>query len=174
MKPKPNQNQTAMKPKSQLAAPDNFQPSTCNLQPSAASSPPVRIHCAFQNTSRSRQLPVAPVTQPAQVPITPDGHLSAPVAPGPGGTHRDLPGPIGPEINFPGGAWFLPTQVDWLSDPWHLRIREKSRQVGATITDALHTVLIVSVAGARFDVWVTSRDEMQSNLYGEDVACGPK
>jgi phage FluMu gp28-like protein len=50
-----------------------------------------------------------------------------------------------------------------------LKIWVKSRQVGATFTDSLHSVLIVSVANALFDVWVTSRDEIQSNLYGDDA-----
>ena len=149
----------------QLASPrgGGSQPSTINFPRMNFSS-----LFGFQNTSRSRQLPVAPVTQPAQVPITPDSSLSTPVASGPTGTHRDLTGPIGTEIDFPGGTWFLPTQVAWLSDPWHLRIWEKSRQVGATKTDALDSVLKASPADARFDVWVTSRDDIQARLYLED------
>jgi phage FluMu gp28-like protein len=64
--------------------------------------------------------------------------------------------------------WFLPTQLAWLHDPWHLKIWEKSRQVGATKTDAFDSVMKVAFAGARFDVWVTSRDEDQARYYLED------
>jgi len=71
-------------------------------------------------------------------------------------------------MTFPGGVWLLPTQRAWATDPWHLRIREKSRQVGATKTDALDSVLKASPADARFDVWVTSRDDIQARLYLED------
>jgi phage FluMu gp28-like protein len=65
-------------------------------------------------------------------------------------------------------TWALPTQAAYLNDPWHLRIWEKSRQVGATKTDALDSVLKASPAEARFDVWVSSRDELQARLYLED------
>src|SRR5262249_34439776 len=64
--------------------------------------------------------------------------------------------------------WFLPTQSAWLHDDWPLKIWEKSRQVGATKTDAFDSVMKVAFAGARFDVWVTSRDEFQAHLYLED------
>ena len=65
-------------------------------------------------------------------------------------------------------AWCLPTQAAWLNDPWPLRIWEKSRQVGATKTDALDSVLKASPADAKYDVWVSSRDEDQAMLYLED------
>ncbi len=73
-----------------------------------------------------------------------------------------------PEITFPGGSWLLPTQAAYICESHHLRIMEKSRQVGATKTDALDSVIKASPAGARFDVWVTSRDEVQARLYLED------
>ena len=65
-------------------------------------------------------------------------------------------------------SWFLPTQLEWIHDPYPLRIWEKSRQVGATKTDAFDSVMKASPAGAKFDVWVTSRDELQATLYLED------
>ena len=43
----------------------------------------------------------------------------------------NLSGPIQGEIVFPFQRWALPTQADYLNDPWHLRIWEKSRQIGA-------------------------------------------
>ena len=69
---------------------------------------------------------------------------------------------------IPVRTWCLPTQAAWLNDTGRLRIWEKSRQVGATKTDALDSVLKASPAGARFDVWVTSRDDIQARLYLED------
>jgi phage FluMu gp28-like protein len=45
---------------------------------------------------------------------------------------------------------------------------QKSRQVGASWTDAYHSVRIVSFKGARLDVWVSSRDEAQAILYLDD------
>ena len=64
--------------------------------------------------------------------------------------------------------WCLPTQLAWIEDPHPLRIWEKSRQVGATKTDALDSVLKAGHADARFDVWVSSRDELQASFYLED------
>src|SRR6266850_1179716 len=57
--------------------------------------------------------------------------------------------------------WFLPTQAKWAYDNSPLKIWEKSRQVGATKTDAFHSVMIISPAEAKFDVWVSSRDDIQ-------------
>src|SRR5439155_17747348 len=57
---------------------------------------------------------------------------------------------------------------EWIHDTYPLRIWEKSRQVGATKTDAFDSVMKASPAGAQFDVWVTSRDELQATLYLED------
>ena len=44
----------------------------------------------------------------------------------------------------------------------------KIRQVGATKTDTLDSVLKASPAEAKFDVWAASRDELQARLYLED------
>jgi phage FluMu gp28-like protein len=49
-----------------------------------------------------------------------------------------------------------------------MRIWEKSRQVGATKTDALDSVLKASHRDAKFDVWVSSRDEFSASLYLDD------
>src|SRR5690349_3470321 len=68
-----------------------------------------------------------PVTQPAEGSVT-------------------LCQPVSAETPILDSQWALPTQSAWLRDNWHLKIWEKSRQVGATLTDALHTVLIVSPA----------------------------
>jgi phage FluMu gp28-like protein len=84
-------------------------------------------------------------------------------------TSPNLSEAIRPEIVFPWDRWALPTQAAYLDDPAPLRIVQKGRQVGLTTTDALDTVLKVSPAGARHDVYVTTRDEVQARLYAEDV-----
>ena len=114
------------------------------------------------------QLPVTPDDAPAQVPKAPDSSRSESAETRVSGSIQEYPGVSGSENTFPGGSWCLPTQAKWIEDPWHLRIWEKSRQVGATRTDALDSVLKASPKEARFDVWVTSRDDIQSRLYLED------
>jgi phage FluMu gp28-like protein len=64
--------------------------------------------------------------------------------------------------------YFLPYQSAWIKDSSPLKIIEKSRQVGISFADAYDSVRKVSVRGARFDVWVSSRDETQARLYLDD------
>ena len=92
--------------------------------------------------------------------------LSAPARPI--STCLDLSRPISAEIEIPQRTWFLATQSAWITDQWHLKIMEKGRQVGVTKTDAFDSVLKASPADAKFDVWVTSRDDIASRLYLED------
>jgi len=63
---------------------------------------------------------------------------------------------------------FLPYQISWINDPSPLRIIEKSRQVGMTYADAYHSVQIASAKGARFDVYISTRDKFQARLAIED------
>jgi phage FluMu gp28-like protein len=63
---------------------------------------------------------------------------------------------------------FLPYQIAWIRDEARLKIIEKSRQIGITLADAYDSVRKVCVRGARFDVWVSSRDEGQARLYLQD------
>ena len=66
--------------------------------------------------------------------------------------------------------FFLPFQRDWLNDHSPLKIMQKSRQIGATFVDAHDSVIKAGTRHARFDVWVSSRDETQARLYLEDCA----
>jgi phage FluMu gp28-like protein len=118
--------------------------------------------------NKSRKLPVAHGASAAELPTAPDSSPQATPKTAANGSNRQLPAPIGPEFDFPSRAWFLPTQIAWLEDSSPLRIWEKSRQVGATKTDAFDSVLKASPADAKFDVWVTSRDEIQARLYLDD------
>src|ERR1051326_7132146 len=78
-------------------------------------------------------------------------------------------------------SYFLPYQQRWLKDQSRMKIVEKSRQVGITLTDAYDSVKKCLPKRARFDVWVSSRDEGQAKLYVEDCVkwaaffeCGAK
>src|SRR6266404_3300572 len=64
--------------------------------------------------------------------------------------------------------YFLNYQYRWITDPRPLKIAEKSRQIGITFADAYHSVRIASNKGARYDVFVSSRDKFQAKLYIED------
>jgi phage FluMu gp28-like protein len=128
----------------------------------------MKFSSLFSFTKPAPQLPIAPDQTPTQLRIAPDssGHQNQKT--GPIRTYPDLSAPIRQKNIFPYTTWCLPTQLAWLNDPWPLRIWEKSRQVGATKTDSLDSVLKVSPADAKFDVWVSSRDEFQASLYLED------
>src|SRR5438128_6337015 len=65
---------------------------------------------------------------------------------------------------------FLGYQRKWINDNAGLKIIEKSRQIGLTFADAYDSVRKASRKEARFDVWVSSRDEMQARLYLRDCA----
>jgi len=66
--------------------------------------------------------------------------------------------------------FFLSFQRDWLQDKSPLKIMQKSRQIGASFVDAYDSVKKAGAHDARFDVWVSSRDETQARLYLEDCA----
>jgi phage FluMu gp28-like protein len=61
--------------------------------------------------------------------------------------------------------YFLPYQVRWLNDTAPLRICEKGRQVGISYVDQYDSVIKAAVKGHSHDVWVVSRDEIQSKQY---------
>ena len=65
-------------------------------------------------------------------------------------------------------AIFLPYQDAWIRDRSRLKLMEKSRQIGLSWSTAYAQVSRVALVGARFDEWVSSRDEIQSRLYLED------
>ena len=67
------------------------------------------------------------------------------------------------------GGLLLPCQLRWKNDLSRKKIAEKSRQIGWTWLDAQCSVEEVCVSGAKRDVWVTSRDELQARLYVEDA-----
>jgi phage FluMu gp28-like protein len=75
--------------------------------------------------------------------------------------------PKSPPIKAP-RKYFLPYQRQWILDTSSLKIIEKSRQVGISFADAYDSVQKATAIGARLDVWISSRDEMQARLYLDD------
>lgn len=65
-------------------------------------------------------------------------------------------------------AIFLPSQSRWINDHSRLKMAEKSRQIGWSWATAYACVRRTAKQGARFDQWVSSRDEMQARLFIED------
>lgn len=65
-------------------------------------------------------------------------------------------------------AIFLPYQSAWIKDKSRLKMMEKSRQVGLSWCTAYATVERTAAQGARYDQWISSRDEMQARLFIED------
>ena len=128
----------------------------------------MRITSIFSFRKKSDQPEIACDSLCHSAPTACDSLCQAPPPTQPIPGHPSLSKPITAEIQFPERAWFLPTQAAWIQDPHPLRIWEKSRQVGATKTDAFDSVMKASPAGAKFDVWVSSRDELQARLYLED------
>lgn len=64
--------------------------------------------------------------------------------------------------------FFLPYQAAWIKDEARLKIMQKSRQIGLSWATAYSAVRRVSQKGARLDVWVSSRDDVQAKLFLED------
>lgn len=65
-------------------------------------------------------------------------------------------------------AVFLDFQARWVDDNSRLKLGEKSRQIGWTWATAYRTVSRTALASARWDQWVSSRDEIQARLFLED------
>jgi phage FluMu gp28-like protein len=66
--------------------------------------------------------------------------------------------------------FFLPYQRKWITDPSRKRIMEKSRQIGISLCTAYDLVQKTSPTGNKYDAWVSSRDEMQAQLFGADCS----
>jgi len=67
-----------------------------------------------------------------------------------------------------GNSILLPYQAKWVADRSRLKIAEKSRQIGWTWAAACGLVLRKSLEDAPCDAWVSSRDELQAQLFIED------
>src|SRR5712691_6254946 len=65
-------------------------------------------------------------------------------------------------------TYFTQNQRDWIDDTSPLKIIQKSRQIGISHADDYHSVIIASRPGAKLDVFITSRDEVQAKLSLEN------
>lgn len=65
-------------------------------------------------------------------------------------------------------AIFLPFQSAWIKDASRIKLMEKSRQIGISWSTAYGADERAAAQGARFDEWVSSRDDIQARLFIED------
>ncbi len=65
-------------------------------------------------------------------------------------------------------AIFLPFQAKWVRDDSRIKLMQKSRQIGISWSTAYKADERTATAGAKWDQWVSSRDEMQARLFIED------
>jgi len=65
-------------------------------------------------------------------------------------------------------ALFLAYQEKWIKDMRRLKMMEKARQIGLSWSTAYPTVERTAKKGARWDQWVSSRDEIQAQLFLQD------
>jgi phage FluMu gp28-like protein len=63
---------------------------------------------------------------------------------------------------------FLPFQSKWITDTSRLKLMEKSRQIGISWATAYAADERTAAQGARYDQWVSSRDDLQARLFIED------
>ena len=75
---------------------------------------------------------------------------------------------MGRAKNIPGKTLLLPYQKKWVEDAARLKLCEKSRQIGWTWATAYGLVRRKSMADARLDAWISSRDDIQARLFLED------
>ena len=71
-------------------------------------------------------------------------------------------------------AFFLRYQTRWIKDDSRVKIMQKARQIGISWSTAYRLVRAASEAGAQYDFWVSSRDDIQAKLFIEDCKkfCG--
>lgn len=65
-------------------------------------------------------------------------------------------------------AMFLPYQERWIKDTSRLKLMEKARQIGLSWSTAYPAVERTAKQSARWDQWVSSRDEIQARLFLDD------
>jgi hypothetical protein len=70
---------------------------------------------------------------------------------------------VTPDLKF-----FLPYQQAWIKDRSRLKLMEKSRQIGVSFSTAYRAVATTAAQANTFDTWVSSRDDLQAQLFGKD------
>jgi len=72
------------------------------------------------------------------------------------------------KVILPSDGIFLPCQSEWIKDDSRLKLMVKSRQIGMSWSSAYAADERTAAQGARFDQWVSSRDDLQARLFIED------
>jgi phage FluMu gp28-like protein len=67
------------------------------------------------------------------------------------------------------GVMLLPFQSKWVLDNSRLKLAVKARQIGLSWTTAYRVVRQKLREGAKLDAWIASRDEVQAQLFLQDV-----
>jgi phage FluMu gp28-like protein len=70
---------------------------------------------------------------------------------------------VTPDLKF-----FLPYQQAWIKDRSRLKLMEKSRQIGLSFATAYRAVRETARQDTLLDTWVSSRDDIQAQLFGHD------
>jgi len=68
----------------------------------------------------------------------------------------------------PDPKYFIRTQARWINDDSPAKIMEKGRQVGGSNSTDYRMVGLVSQPGARFDAFISTRDQVQAKLSIEN------
>ncbi len=89
---------------------------------------------------------------------------------GGGGGRKAVPGAVGEGSGFREENYFLPYQAKWIEDRGRRRLMEKSRQIGISLCTAYDLVKKTGGKGHAYDAWVSSRDDLQARLFGNDCA----
>lgn len=75
---------------------------------------------------------------------------------------------MGKALVIPASGIFLPYQHKWVKDQSRLKMMEKGRQIGLSWSTAYAADERTAMQGARWDQWVSSRDDLQAKLFIED------
>lgn len=75
---------------------------------------------------------------------------------------------MGNALVIPPSGIFLPSQKRWIQDRSRLKLMEKARQIGISWSTAYAADERTAEQGARWDQWVSSRDDLQAKLFIED------
>jgi len=81
-----------------------------------------------------------------------------------------LESPSRPSRGFAAERFFLPFQRRWIMDESPKRFMVKSRQIGISLSTAYDLVRKTQSKGNAYDAWVSSRDDLQAQLFGADCA----
>jgi len=68
----------------------------------------------------------------------------------------------------PADVYFLLYQTKWINDASRIKLMQKARQIGLSLSTAYRAVDQAASANAHQDIWVSSRDDLQAKLFIED------